>query len=36
MNRITKVGNFNKTKFKNELKIMTNKVITDKQEELQI
>ena len=36
MNRITKVGNFNKTKFKNELKMITNKVITDKQKEIQI
>ena len=36
MNRITKVGNFNKTQFKNELQIITNKVITDKQKEIQI
>ena len=36
MNRITKVGNFNKMQKSNERKINTNKMITDKQTEIQI
>ena len=36
MNRITKVGNFNKTQYKNECKRVANKEITDKQKEIQI
>ena len=36
MNRITKVGNFNKSQLKNKLKIITNKVITYREKEIQI
>ena len=36
MNRITKVGIFNKMQKSNERKINTNKMITDKQTEIQI